>query len=247
MSLRRICNASTAAAVLVCAAGAAQAGTLTFDGLGLADGAEIPQTHGDNAADTPHVSVSYRSIDVTDPFSQVFGTVNYWGPDYGDLSGVAYNAGAGLSDRYFLEIALVADPGYEVTLDSFQIAGYLSEYNPSFQNDPTGNWPIGDWEGQTLWILDEDGNDLLFDDDLVVHGGTAAAPTHDTFTPNFTSGRILIRLGPSLNVGIDNVVFSERGATRNAVVPLPPAAALGFLGMGLAALVRRRRRAPPAA
>jgi MYXO-CTERM domain-containing protein len=230
-------------------ASSAEAGNLTFDGIGLATGDAIPGSYGDNLADTPHVTVEYRALD-PDDLSTVHSYVSYWlgGPTdpggwypIGDLIGSAY----GVDDGLLLEIKLVASSGYAVRLESFDIAGFPDTKggNPSTVADP--NWPAANWTGQTLWLVDGNGNTLSLDDDLTVLGydtGTGL-PTHMTFEPNTTSGSIAIRLGPSWNVGIDNIRFSEVSVTNVAHTPLPPAALLGAAGLGVAALLRRRRRA----
>ena len=252
MKLRDTWFGMTAAAALLCAAGVAQAGsvnTLTFSGLGLSGGADVPQSYqGDAAANTSHVTVSYRAVDTTGT-TQVHGSVGYFGTGYGDLSGIAYNAASKLTDAYLLEITLTAAAGYQVTLGGFDFAGVPSTYNPSYDADHS--WPTANWTGQTLWILDGNGNDLFKDTNLTIHGVDGNGATHDSFTAGYTSGSIVIRLGTTYYVGIDNVAFSESLAqvsisSTAPAVPVPPAAALGFVGLGVAALVRRRRRPQPA-
>ena len=110
-----------------------------FDDLGLLDNDPIPVTYGDNLPGAPNITVDYRTVNPGDN-STVASYLSFWNTGYGDLAKVPY----AVSNGNLAEISLVPAPGYSVTLQSFDYAGYLSTQ-----------------PAQTLRVLDENYNLLL--------------------------------------------------------------------------------------
>jgi hypothetical protein len=139
--------------------------------------------YGSQAGFTPNVTVDYSH---TLP----------WGPDYGDLMNVAYVP----QDSGVLDITFRADPGYKVSLHSFDLAGW-----------PNTSYTIG-----SLQVLDGTGRALFARSGVGVPGTGHAhfdfAPLDgETLTIRIDSGNLDQE---SWNVGIDNVVFSQQAAAR---------------------------------
>jgi hypothetical protein len=160
---------------------------ITFHDLGVADGDDIPATHGDVPG---QLDVQYRGTNLAgatlgDYYSQG-NAVNLWGLGYGDLRNVAYgslNSGEGI----FAEIALVPFAGYQVTLHSLKIAGYEA-----------------DQTGIQVRVV-EDGVGVRFDNQY-----TAPGTGHALISPQITSTKTLrIQVeAAGGNVGIDDIQYT---------------------------------------
>lgn len=139
---------------------------------------------------TPNVSVSIRNLDGRDG-SPNFGSMHPWlGTGYGDLHRAMYHSLNGHG-----EIALVADPGTTVTLQSFDLAGYL-----------------GNQTGDYLDVL-SDGGTILSESSHVAPG-----TGRRTVSVNATGQWIKIRFGSNWNVGINNIQFISSESTGHVVV-----------------------------
>ena len=184
--------------------------------MGLSDGDPILGTYGDNdnLGGTPNVVVDYRSREIS---SGTVGSsvLEYWNLDYGDLIDVAY---APEPSGYYAEITLTADPGWEVVLNSFDLAGFDRLDRP--------NQPV-------FVVMDVNGA-VLFDDSGTVLGTGA---THSSYAPGLAAQSLTIRFGDRFTVGIDNVNFDQRLSL--ATVPEP--ASLGLFSVGLVGLAAARR------
>ena len=201
----------------------AHATTLTFDidGLGLQQ--MIPLAYGDHvggggAGDNPlfhygsgggatsHIGIDYWTNDTADnPYDH---ELKFWTTGYGDLTNVAYMSVTG----GYGHLELIPDPGYSVTINSFDFGDWLL--------DESGPLQIVDANKNVLW------SDSSF---------TAPHTGHSSFLPDITSsGPIAIEWAHSWNMGIDNVSFSE--------TPAPEPASMAALAFGALALVRSRRR-----
>jgi hypothetical protein len=221
-SMRSFGYCLVAATFLVGIGGYAEATTiLTFDGLTLPDGnalingSLIPETYGDNMGTTPNITVDYRSFDTSgnqngSPFdtSGSQDGMGFWGPNYGDLTNVAYP----WFSKSFGQISLVAASGF-VHLLSFDLAGYCATQI-----------------NQPLRILDE-GNIVLWELTPVEVLGVLRE-SHSTFSPDLTAATLHIQFGDTWNVGIDNINF-EQVCQVNSV---PDASILLLLGPGLVGL-----------
>ncbi|MFN6977666.1 MAG: VPLPA-CTERM sorting domain-containing protein [Gemmobacter sp.] len=209
--------------------------SLTFDGdicssgngpLGpCTDASGIDQSYGDVPG---VVDVLYGNRN--DPSvigDNVLGQLAFWGPDYGDLTNVAYGVQSNA-------VAIILRPlnGLLMTLISFDLAGFLSDY-----------------ESQVT-IEDGNGNVLTSTGAITVPG-----VGRQTFSNpgNWSSlDEIRIIWGPDgYNVGIDNINFTVTAALppidpndpTTPAIPLPAAGWMMIAGIGALAALRRRRKA----
>lgn len=205
----------------------AQATVLTFDRVSspFSSGSALPQDYGDNVAAaiqgdysygtdhglTPNVTVEYGGGP-----PPVNGFAVYWGPDFGDLTGVLEAE----SEPIGLQIRLVAEPGYQVQLHGFDMAG----------------WPAATYTINSVRVRDADDNILFEALNPTILG---AGPSHSDFDfPNLLTDEVIkiewdsTNLGGSSdNIGIDNIAFSQ----------IPEPASLALLGLtGLVICGRRR-------
>ncbi len=233
-------------AIACVAATSAQATVLTFD-TDITNPAVIPldQGYGDRVAAmlqgtalygvgaegfTPNVVVEYRGNGASPNF-------NRWTTGYGDLQNVAYN---NVATDTRAQLIFTADPGYDVVLHGFDLAGWF------FTDYTIPN------------VLVTSGQTLLFSQSNVLVHGAPPVPMHTSF--EFAGG---LRGGQTLtlfldltglgrnapNVGIDNVRFSQVSlAPPPAAVPEPATWAMMLLGFGaVGGLLRTRaRRLAPA-
>jgi hypothetical protein len=203
-------------ALMAASIAAADSTEIEFAGLSdtLSDYYAIPNGYDSFAAKTPDIAVSYSTNYGIDGMctSSVFVTfVSFWQGDYGSLPAVAYP----MLNGYYAVISLTPNPGYEVTLESFLIAGYPtgsgteSDQNISVDNGLFQPYPTADYSATTI-------------------GNSGYNP----FTPDITSdGTLNIVFGPSWDIGIDDIIFSEQ------YVGLPDAAnSIFLLGAALLAL-----------
>jgi len=168
---------------------------------------------------TPNVTVDYFSD----------ASVKLWNAQYGDLSNILF-ATAPLSGTTpnSLNILLTADPGFQVELYHFDLAG----------------WANADYIINGVSIFDN--SSTLFSQSNVLVEGDLTGPRHTSFDfgiPLLAQQlRIEIDLsniagGQQDNIGIDNIRF---GQNPPAVVPLP--AAYWLFGSGLLGLVGSARK-----
>jgi hypothetical protein len=216
-------------AVAVVARPASAATILTFDVFGIFDHAPIDQAYGDNvsaAADasgtygttngifTPNVTVAYGG-GTEDP--------SLWTSGYGDLVNVYFND---VDADGFLTTRFTAAPGFTVTLESFDIASFLTN-------------------GQTIQGLEvlDGSNAVLFSQGVTFITGS----THLNFAPNVTASdlRLIINLaglgGNADDIGIDNVTFSQN-QVQQPPGSAPEPVTLSLFGVGLAGIALRRAR-----
>lgn len=197
--------------------------TLTFEGLGLSNYDEIPQSYGD-----------ILGLDVSYAVKEGFGetdyieneTVNYWQDGYSDLTDVAW---AGSNNP--LEVA-------EIT------------FAPSAGNSATiTGFDLGFWRGNTYStqarIYNQDYSEILFDTGLNNWGGSGHLYIGTNITRNAT---LHLQWLYPFYVAIDNVEydvsFSNEGGQPNPANPVPEPttivlSGLGILGMGV--LLRRKK------
>ena len=142
--------------------------------------------YGLDGGPTPNVVVLYNAY--------FLPPLHTWDDDYGDLHNVV------ASENVFA-LALVADPGFVVTLNSFDMA----------------SWPHIDYTINYVAVLDQDLNELYRADQVVIYG-TPDGPRHTNFdfTDSGITGSILYIVFDSQNVdpddvGITNINFSQAG------------------------------------
>jgi hypothetical protein len=193
---------------------------LNFDDLALPDFGDIPANYGSRVGDTPNIAVSYRTFDPDNDVT-IANNLDLWNTGYGDLSKVAFQV---LNNKAG-EIIFTPDPGYSVTLVSFDMAAIPA----------TGRGE------DFLRLVDASGNLLLtIGDDIIIEGGNG----HSSFAPDFTfAGTLRLQFGRDWNVGIDNIRISQAVST----VPEPSSLALlalagPILGLALRSRAPRGRR-----
>jgi len=169
---------------------------------------------------TPNVLVEY----FTGAATTINPGVSIWQTGYGDLTNLVFGNNNSLS----LNVRLTADPGYQVQLYHFDLAGY----------------PDADYVIDAVRVSDGTGP-LMEQFDVAVEGD-AVGPGHSAFdfAAPLTAAQLLIEIdygnlagSQQDNIGLDNLRF---GQSPPAVVPLPSTGLL--LGFGLAGLVGSLRR-----
>ena len=138
-----------------------------------------------------------------------------WDFQFGDLQNVIYAV-----EPQVFQFDLIADPGFVVTLNSFDMA----------------SWPGVEYTINSVTIEDGNGSVLYSQNNPVIHGANA---THTHFSFNGVSSSTLQILFDATNVdsddvGIDNINFSQTTA------PEPSTAIL--IGVGLIGLLVARQR-----
>ena len=231
---------------IVIAPAAVHATVLEFDQIRVSgevvptiSGNAVPQDYGDrvtgavvdvaggqftygNAGEgyTPNILVEYftGAATATNP------GVSIWQTGYGDLTNVIFGNNNSLS----LNVRLTADPGYQVQLYHFDLAGY----------------PGSDYVIDAVRV--SDGTTALAEQFDVPVEGDAVGARHSAFdfASPLTAAQLLIEIdygnlagSQQDNIGLDNLRF---GQSPPAMVPLPPTGLL--LGFGLAGLLGSLRR-----
>jgi hypothetical protein len=212
-------------ALLLTAFQSVRATVLTFD-TGLTDGATMPQTYGDNVTSlvsgsfsygatggfTPNVVVEYTSPGATPD-------LNFWTTGYSDLANVLENEPDGEAS---FTVRFIADPGFLVRLDSFDLGNFGQELTLA-----------------ALRVEDGIGNTLFTLSNIAVLAFTSPHQDYD-FLGGLTASEIRIVVdtsglgGNSDNIGLDNIQFAQM------VIPEPSATVL--LLSGAALLLRRKRQ-----
>lgn len=206
----------------------AKAVVLTFD-MGATNFDQINPTfagYGDNVTSTTEGNFTYGAAGGFTPniVADYSTGAAFWNSNYGNLSNVLYAeefAGG------IFGLTLTADPGFKVSLDSFDLAG----------------WPNTDYTINSLEVLA--GSTALFSASNVVVQGDSSGPrrTSFDFDDPFVAQSLTIRFDASNlaiiqsdNIGIDNVRFSQ--------VPEPSSVlgVLGFGALGVGSMWKRKRR-----
>ncbi len=183
---------------------------------------------------TPNVTVGYG------PFSIFTGGPQLWRYDYGDLDRVLYQGSSGsiAFDYDYLVVELVADPGFEVVLHEFDLAGW-------FETDYTVD-EVAVYNAQ-LNLFFPNQNKIFSDLSATILGSGPAHTNYSFSTPLvgqtltiFIDARNLV--GDSANIGIDNIRFGQQVAS-NVAIPEPSSALLwsGMLLVGSLLYPRRKR------
>jgi hypothetical protein len=248
------------AACAVLFSGVASATVLTFD-FGGVNTDPVPTIYGDHVGNpnypqnptyitgaaggpTPHIGVVYVPQQL-----RLGGSPNPFDPSrvFGDLQNVLYRARFPDADPGVIQIALVADPGFQVTLTSFDLAAVFNSVTGFGEDLAARSIKVLDAQGVPLY-------DLEFDPSITDHesllstfipGTLPLRHKHFEWPGGLTSTSITIRIDLSQyitiggtksdRIGIDNIQFSE-----GVVLPAPGAATL--LALGTLAIARRRRR-----
>jgi hypothetical protein len=142
-----------------------------------------------------------------------------WPISYSDLVNVIYPH----SSPKVVDVKFTADPGFNVALHSFQMAG----------------WPNADYTINSVKVLNEASVELYSQVNVLVEGNGVGAPHTDfNFGSPLVGQEITIRIdatnlsiGSFANIGLDNVVISQ--------VPEPTGISL-LLGGALVLAIRRQ-------
>lgn len=211
------------------AATAVRASTLTFDELGLADGAALPQSYGDNLPGTPNVTVKY--------LTGVSMDVAYRSTGFNDLTGVIVNNGSGSTERR-LYVQLTADPGFSVQLNSFDIGNSGDAFTIREINAVTLDCEF----------CAAGPGDVTAFKDVLVPASTNPGHLHYDLA-GVVGGSVLLLADLDIadaakihQLGFDNIDFSQvTGGPTPTPSPVPLPASLSFLASGLALLGWFRR------
>jgi hypothetical protein len=192
-----------------------QAIVATFD-IGISNGNAVDQAYGDNVTSTINGSFSYGAAGGFTPNVTASYTPGaaFWDVDYGDLTNVLYQT----QTTGNFALTLTADTGYDVLLDSFDLAG----------------WPDTDYTINSVTV--SDGSNNLFSQSNVAIEGDSGHSAFN-FTSPLTASQLIISFDSSNlgsfssdNIGIDNVQFSQQASS--AAVPFEFSPTLGLLIIG---------------
>jgi hypothetical protein len=162
----------------------------------------LPQGYGNRIAATVQDGFLY-SLDggvtpnvVVVHSSGTLAQIYTWSADYGDLSHIVF-----AQEPKVFEMDLVADPGYKVTLSSFDMA----------------SWPHLNYTINSVQVLNQNSTVLFSQINPVILGSTSTSPQHTSFDFTATgglTGTTIKILFDSTNVdsddvGIDNIKFSQ--------------------------------------
>jgi hypothetical protein len=215
---------------LLLGASTLQAATiLTFDVTGIANFNTAPPAYGDNVSGASDATGSYGTTNgvytpnVTVAYGSPGEDPSLWTTGFGDLTNIQFND---LDGDTTLTITWTADPGYQVTLLSFDLASFVSGgqtlANPAIT--------ISDGLSNVLWT--QTGPQAV------------SGATHNSFAPGVTASELrlvvnLTGLGSlSDDVGIDNIAFSQ---SAQSIAPVPEPGTL-WLTIGAAGLLWRWKR-----
>jgi len=178
---------------------------------------------------TPHISISYNS-NVTAPtqcsFADSTPCVYWWDNGLGDLTNVIAQGATSGPSMGVIQITLTADPGYLVTLNSFDLTG----------------WPFEGYPTETISSVTVGyGGSYAFSQNNVVV--PFANNGHITIAPNVTGHTLMLTINANNlpyyfadNIALDNLEFSQSSN--------PEPATLSLCGLALVSIgfLRRRRR-----
>lgn len=221
----------------------ASATVLTFD-MGVTSGTQVVQTYGDRVGLAIPGEFQYGSAggptpNVVAEYTPVLLFSNDPAVHYGDLQGVLYRR-AVPGDIGIIEILLTADQGYEVCLNSFDVAAWVNPIVGLQEDLPLKSVRVETGLGQVLWSVNYVSPNP---DPMLIMPGTTPL-RHVTFDfDGVAQCSRQIRIVLNLNqipfkidkFGIDNINFGQQ------LVPSPGSSAL-LAGSLFAAGLRRRRR-----
>jgi hypothetical protein len=193
----------------------ASATVLTFD-----FGGGFSPNYGDNVSSlTFGGSGSYGAAGGFTPnvVTDYLGSVGNWPSGYGNLTNIIYEVDSG----GIMNVKLLADPGYAVSLDSFNLAAFGTNYSIN-----------------SVQVLDTNSSALYSASNVLISSSTFT--DFDFSSSPLVSPSLTIRFDASNlgfdgdNIALDNVQFSQ------LLVPEPQSIALAILA-GLSFIFLRRK------
>jgi hypothetical protein len=159
---------------------------------------ELPQGYGNRVGSTIQDGFKYTLDGGRTPNVMVqhssgsLPQILTWGMDFGDLQNVVTSI-----EPSVFEMKLVADPGYKVTLNSFDMAC----------------WPHLNYTINSVQVADNNGKMLFAQNNVLIYGDPTG-PQHKHFTfSGVTANALVIRFDATNvdcdDVGIDNINFSQ--------------------------------------
>ena len=212
----------------------ASAAVLTFDITGINNGDSLNSPpfagYGDRITGFTNGIFSYGSAGGLTPNVVVDYPNNrtlWWLSEYGNLTNVIYAEESGTS---ILDVTLTADPGFEVVLDSFDLAGWR-----------------GDYTINSVQVLS--GGTSVFSQSNVFISGTTRTSFNTSNLGSLAASSLTIRFDAtnlgnnSDNIGLDNIQFSQRSTSFSPVGTSEPSAlvAIGAVA-GIATFLKRARK-----
>ena len=213
----------------------ASAAVLTFDitGINNFDSLNSPSFagYGDRITSFTNGIFSYGSAGGLTPNVVVDYPNNrtlWWSLEYGNLTNVIYAEEPGTS---ILDVTLTADPGFEVVLDSFDLAG----------------WPNTDYTINSVQVLS--GGTSVFSQSNVFISGTTRTSFNTSNLGSLAASSLTIRFdatnlgSDSDNIGLDNIQFSQRSTSFSPVGTSEPSALVAISAVaGIATFLKRARK-----
>ncbi len=212
----------------------ASAAVLTFDitGINTSDSLNSPSFagYGDRITSFTNGIFSYGSAGGLTPNVVVDYPNNqtlWWLLEYGNLTNVIYAEESGTS---ILDVTLTADPGFEVVLDSFDLAGWR-----------------GDYTINSVQVLS--GRTSVFSQSNVFISGTTRTSFNTSNLGSLAASTLTIRFdaanlgSDSDNIGLDNIQFSQRSTSFSPVGTSEPSALVAISAVaGIATFLKRARK-----
>jgi hypothetical protein len=185
--------------------GTAEEHPTLLDFTGLPNYQFVPQSYGDNAEKTPHVTVAYGDAIVGSPI--VVASANY---SYGGLHDVlistAFPTNSPNDTTPIIRVRLTAEPGYLVTLHSFDLGSYRT---------------TGDNDNVNIEVTDPSNAVLYSQTGLSVQGGSSPDSPHDTFSPHVSAQSLTLSIytgNAREALALDNIRIAERaGPCRDGI------------------------------
>ncbi len=217
MAFKSLLSTASVCVLTLGMASTSNASILTFDGI---SDFFIPEDYGDNITSTLDGVTGYEygmgngfTPNITVEYAPDTGGFSLWPTNYAELVNALGHGSFDVPG----EIILTPDPGYQVTLNSFDIAGWVNV------------------DYQTQFAIYDDNGSLaspnLFSADLLVPGANSINPLAGSIT---ATGSLHIFVSNIGSTGIDNINFDQ------TVIPVP--AAVWLFGSGLLGLIGVARR-----